>query len=460
MAQAITQKMPPSRIAPGPPWYKMFHTIQAIRRDFLQFMTECNEKYGDIVRYRFGPVIIHYLRHPDAIQYVLQTNHRNYGRSVYYDQMKLLLGEGLLTSDGDFWLRQRRLIQPAFHRKRLETLTSSMIREIETLLERWREKATQESFDMVEEMMHLALCIASRTLFHLEIEDKSALIGEALTWAQQAFSESVNNIISLPIWAPLPRFRKYRWAIRTLDTIVKDIIQQRRADTQPHHDLLAMLLELRDEETGEAMSDNQVRDEVMTLLLAGHETTGNQLSWTWYLLSQHPEIAEQVHEEAVRVLGDRTPTTEDIYQLTYTKQVLQESMRLYPPAWAMDRKVLEDDEIQGYHVPKNSVVFFSTYTTHRHPEFWDEPEVFRPDRFSSEASNERPRYAYFPFGGGPRQCIGNHFAMMESTLAVAMIARDYRIHLKPGHPIGLLPLITLRPRFGLHMSLESRSSIA
>lgn len=430
--------------------------MSQIRRDLIQFMKDSIDSYGEVVRYRFGPIIIHLFHHPDHVQHILQGRHRNFCRSSFYDQMKLLLGEGLLTSDGDFWLKQRRLIQPAFHRKRLDTLAWIMSEEVDRLVERWKTIPSGEYFDVVEEMMRLALFIAGRSLFDTNIEAQAENIGEALTYAQAGFNERINNLIPWPMWTPFPRFKKYRWALETLDKVVWDIIRARRDDTETHHDLLAMLTELRDADTGEGMSEQQIRDEVMTLLLAGHETTGNQLSWTLYLLSQHPDVADRVAEEARNVLGDRSPTSEDLRSLTYTKQVLQESMRLFPPAWVMDRAVIEDDVIGGYTIPAKSVVLVSPFMTHRHPEFWDEPETFNPDRFSPENSKGRPRYAYFPFGGGPRQCIGNHFAMMEAQVALAVLARSFRFSLKPGHPIEKEMLITLRPKHGIQLSLTPR----
>ncbi|TNE52521.1 MAG: cytochrome P450 [Deltaproteobacteria bacterium] len=458
MSETLTQTQATSNIAPGPPWYHAFRTVRRIRQDMIQFLTESTEAYGDVARYRFGPIVLHFFRHPDHVQHILQARHRNFCRSSFYDQMKRLLGEGLLTSDGDFWLKQRRLIQPAFHRKRLDTLAWIMAEEADTLVQRWQRHAGGEPFDIVEDMMRFALLVAGRSLFETNVEEKADLIGEALTFAQAAFNERVNSLVPWPEWTPLPRFRKYRWAIATLDQIVRELVQERRQDSETHHDLLAMLMELRDADTGEGMSDEQIRDEVMTLLLAGHETTGNQLSWTLSLLSQHPEVADRVADEAQRVLGDRAPTSEDLPSLVYTKQVLQESMRLFPPAWIMDRAVVDDDNIGGFVVPKKSVVVISPYMTHRHPDFWDDPEAFDPERFAPERAKGRHRYAYFPFGGGPRQCIGNHFAMMETQIALALLCRAFRFQLKPGHPIEKEMLITLRPKHGIQLSLSPRTS--
>jgi cytochrome P450 len=303
-------------------------------------------------------------------------------------------------------------------------------------------------------MMRLTLGMAGKTLFSMDLSNEADEVGRAAATVIQYANDRFTRLLPLPTNIPTPHNRRFWKALRTLDTVVQGIIDVRRREEKDAGDLLSMLLLARDEETGEGMNDQQLRDEVRAFILAGHETTAAALAWTWYLLAQHPHIEHRLHTELVTVLDGRSPTFEDLPKLTYTKMVLEESMRLYPPGWGFERRAVADDEIGGYHIPADSLVLISPYVTHRHSAFWEDPERFDPERFTPEPLAGRPRYTYFPFGGGPRQCIGNEFAIVQCQLIIAMVAQTYRLRLVPGHPVEPEPSVTLRPRHGLLMTLQ------
>jgi cytochrome P450 len=445
---------------PGPDGHLLLGSAIPFQRDPLGYLLGLTQTYGDILRYRYFFWYSYLVNHPDYIGHILQENNRNYSKDIFsFRLLKVLVGEGLLTSDGDFWLKQRRMIQPAFHRRKIASFGEMMTESTNKMLARWASRSDPDSpFDLAEEMMALTLEIVGRALFDLNLRGEAESVGEAFTLANRIISElSFNPLAELLIRLPTPNTLRLRRAVDDLDRIVGEIISTRREGGAQGDDLLSMLLAMREGESGERMSDRQLRDEVMTLLLAGHETTALALTWTCYLLSEHPEVESELHAELDRVLGGRTPTIEDLPALTYTKMVIEESMRLYPPAWGFGRLVVERDEIGVYNIPANSIVFIIPYLTHRHPDFWERPEVFDPERFSQGRSQDRPRFAYFPFGGGPRQCIGKDFAMVEARLVLATMAQRYRLRLVPGHPVALEPLITLRPRHGMKMTMERRT---
>jgi cytochrome P450 len=417
------------------------------------------QRYGDIVRFRilFWPAYTLY--HPDHLKYVLQDNHRNYNKQFpMMNTVRPLFGDGLFTSDGESWRRQRRLMQPSFNHKRLAGSGTVMTEATLAMLERWQGAGTQH-LDIPLEMKSLTQRIAGLTLFNLDLSDEVDTVGRAFTMLLPLLLK-YTFVPFPPLWVPTPRSRRLQAGLETLNKIVYGIITERRkqaADSgMDERDLLSMLLAARDEETGEGMSDQQLRDEVMGLLLAGHETTPLALIWTWYLLSQHPEVEERLHAELDTVLGGQVPTVEQLNDLPYTRMVIQEALRLYPPVFGMTRHTIADDEIGGYHVPANSIIFLSPYYTHRHPAFWEEPERFDPERFTPERSAGRPRFAYFPFGGGLRRCIGNAFALMEAQLVLATVAQRYHLRLLPNHPVEPQVLFTVRPRYGLPMTLHAR----
>jgi cytochrome P450 len=445
----------PYRIAPGPRGNFLFGSARKIQRDPLQFGLTMTHQYGDIVRLRFLLWPAYLLNHPDSVKYVLQENQRNYNKDIYpYRVFQPLLGRGLVTNDGKSWFHQRHLMQPAFHRKRLAAFGTLMTGATAMMLDKWQGFAERDqSLDVAAEMLRLTLHIVSKALFDIDLSKETHIVGQAVT--------TVNKLLSDYIYAPFPSFsiptprnRRYLVACGTLDQVVHGIITQRRQQNTDADDLLSMLLLARDEETGQGMNDQQVRDEVITLLIAGHETVSTALTWTWYLLSQHPEVERRLLTELDEVLGGHVPTVGHLAKLSYTHMVLEEALRLYPPAWIFGRKAIAEDEIGGYFIPANSMIVLSPYMTHRHPAFWENPEVFAPERFTPDRAASRPHYAYFPFGGGPRTCIGSNFALMEMQLILATVAQRYRLRLVPGHQVEPEALLSLRPRYGLPMTLH------
>jgi len=366
----------------------------------------------------------------------------------------VLLGDGLLTSEGAFHLRQRRLVQPAFHRDRLAGYAKTMVERARVARERWQDAAV---IDMSKEMMRLTMDIVSRTLFSAEVEGEADEIADALNGVFGLF-----DMILLPFSEyieklPLPMMRRFHAARARLDATIYRLIAERRASGEDKGDLLSMLLLAQDEEGEGGMTDTQVRDEVLTLFLAGHETTANALTWAWYLLSQNPSAEDELHRELDRFEG-RAPGMEDLPALRYTGAVFSEALRMFPPAWAIGRRTLEDVEIAGCHIPKGCVVLLSPYVTHRDARWFLEPERFMPERWLEEDTT-RPKFAYFPFGGGARVCIGERFAWMEGVLLLAEIAQKWRFELVPGHPVERKAQITLRPKFGMKMVTASRPAM-
>ncbi|MDP9202768.1 MAG: cytochrome P450, partial [Gemmatimonadota bacterium] len=382
----------------------------------LPFMVESAEKYGDIVFFKVGNERIYLFNHPDLIRDVLVTNQKNFTKSRALVRAKRVLGEGLLTSEGEFHLRQRRLAQPAFHRDRISAYGRSMVEYAARASSRW---VGSSSLDMHQEMMRLTLAIVARTLFSADVENEASEIGEALTVTFEAFNIGILPFSEILEKLPLPYIKRFEAARARLDDTIYRIIDDRRATGEDTGDLLSMLLLAQDTEgDGGGMTDTQVRDEAMTIFLAGHETTANALSWAWYLLSQHPDIATRFHRE-VDGLGDMLPQPEDLPGLPYTRMILAEAMRLYPPAWAVGRRAINDFEAGGYHIPARSMVLMSQYIMHRDPRFYPDPDRFDPERWRPEVVATRPKFSYFPFGGGTRICIGEQFAWMEGILILA-----------------------------------------
>jgi cytochrome P450 len=425
-----------------------------IARNPLAMMIAMKEAHGDIAHWRIGPQHLYLFSHPDLIRDVLVTNGRNFHKSRGLERAKRLLGNGLLTSEGEFHLRQRRLAQPAFHRQRIASYASTMSDYAERTSAQWRDG---ETLDMHTQMMRLTLGIVARTLFDADVENEAAEIGEALTTAFESFNFAMLPFTEYLEKLPLPSVRRFNSARETLDRTVYRMIDERRRSPEDRGDLLSMLLMATDTEgDGTGMSDLQLRDEALTIFLAGHETTANALTWTWYLLSQHPEAERQLHAEVDAVLSGRAPVFGDMQSLPYTRMVLAESMRLFPPVWAIGRRALEPFEARSFTIPRRSVILMSQYVVHRDARFFPDPERFDPGRWTPDAIASRPRFSYFPFGGGNRVCIGEQFAWMEGVLLIAAIARKWRMRLVPGHPVEVQPLITLRPKHGMRMILQKR----
>jgi cytochrome P450 len=421
--------------------------------DPLRYFTGLMREYGDLVSLRVLNFRILLLNHPDHIEDVLVNHARKFIKGRVLLANKRVFGRGLLTSEGDFWLRQRRLAQPAFHRARIAGYASTMVEYTERLLHEWQDG---EERDIHKEMMRLTLQIVGKTLFDADVERDAQDIGKSMELLLE-LSANFRRTIFIPHWVPTPTNLRMERAIRQIEKVLYRMIAEKRASGRDSGDLLSMLLAAQDED-GSRMTDQQLRDEAITLFLAGHETTANTLSWIWWLLAQNPDVEAKLHSELRTVLAGRSPSLDDLPKLVYTNHIITESMRLYPPAWGTARTAIEDHEIAGYAVPKGSGVSFAQWTVHRDPRWYDAPEEFRPERWDGDFLKRIPRFAYFPFGGGPRQCIGNSFALMEAALTLATIAQQYRFRLVEGHPVVPLASITLRPRYGIRVVLESRSA--
>jgi len=436
------------RAAPGKRYPTPFHFFLAARRDPLAMLSWAAREFGDVARIEAWPMlVVHLLYHPEHIRHVLQENNRNYWKGGLIARVKPLIGEGLFTSEGDFWRRQRRLAQPAFHRQRIESFATIMSDAGERMVEDWRHAAATETpIDLLAHTSRATLRVVGQALFGIDLLDEAASVGRHMLSALQFVSEEVFHLFPSALAIPTPRNLRFRRDRAALDRVVLDIIERRRCHGTGGDDLLAMMMEARDADTGEGMSDRQLRDEVMTFILAGHETTAVTLAWACLLLAQHPEVGMQVRQEISSVLEGRAPVLADLPRLALTRRVIDETLRLYPPVAAISREAYAADEINGYAIPAGSGVMMSPYVTHRNPAFWPDPERFDPDRFTPEHSAARPRFAYFPFGGGPRLCIGNEFALMEAHILLAMIAQRYRVELAPGHAVEHEIRVTLRPR--------------
>lgn len=439
---------------PGPRSRIPVRLLFDFRRDPLTFVTETARRYGDVAHWKFGPRGMYLLSHPDYVKEVLVTRHRNFIKSYALQRSRVLLGQGLLTSEGEFHLRQRRLSQPAFHRERVDAYGQVMADYAARTAERWQDRVT---LDIAREMMRLTLGVVGKTLFDAEVEGEAEEIGSALTDAMVLFDRVTVPFSELLDRLPLPGTRRFHRARARLDETIYRIVEERRRSGEDRGDLLSMLLLAQDTEGDMGrMTDEQLRDEALTLFLAGHETTAIALTWTWYLLSQNPAAEARLHAELDEVLEGRLPTAEDLPRLPYTRMVLAESMRLYPPAWIIGRQPLEEFELGGWRIPAGSIVMMSQWVIHRDARFYADPQAFRPERWHPDAEAARHRFAYFPFGAGTRKCIGEGFAWMEGILVLATLAQRWRMRPLPDYRPEARPLITLRPKHGMRMRLEQR----
>jgi cytochrome P450 len=390
------------------------------------------------------------------VKYVLQDNYANYpARSEpVVKKFREVVGSGLVTTEGDVWAAQRRLANQAFQRERLNALAGLMVAATDQMLDEWDGHAARgEPVDVQSEMMHLILNILASALFSADMRKDAEKIELAVATQAKWLNDEVTGGVTMPLGVPIPRHRRFLQQRKALDDIVEPLIQERRRSGKDEGDFLSMLLEAKDEETGKKMSDQMVKDQVKTFLIAGHETTATTLAWTFYLLTEHPDAERRVREEIGEVLDGREPTPDDTKRLSYMATVLHESLRLYPPLWTVARSPIHDDEVGGYRVPAGGTVILSPYITHRHPEFWDDPEQFDPGRFTPERAEGRHRFAYFPFSGGPRGCIGFPFAMLELHLVLPRILQRFRLDLVPGHAVVAEAAISLRQKHGALMQL-------
>jgi cytochrome P450 len=427
------------------------------KRDPILMTIKFQREYGDIVRNQLGPFLAHQIIHPDHVKHVLQDNYRNYVRGRFYAAFKLFMREGLLTLDGQDWLQHRRLAQTPLNRQHVTGFEQDITGSVSAMLQRWETAARAgETLDIVPEMMRLSLSILGKTLFSIDLDQEAEKVAPAVLFWFKAMIQYTGSVHSvLPEWVPTPYNRQLVASRRVMDDLMWKIIAEHRQGLRERQDLVNLLL-ARDETSGEGFSDIQVRNELITIFLAGHETSGTSLSWTLYHLAKHPQVLRRLEAELEQVLNGRTPTMEDLPNLPYLKMVIEESLRLNPPVWGFPRDAVEEDEIGGYYIPKASSIFIVPYVTHRHPEFWPNPEAFDPERFAPEKSDKRPKFAYFPFGGGPRLCIGKFLAMPQMQLSVAMIAQRYRLHVRPDAQVNYGPYLTTRPIKGVPVTLHRR----
>jgi len=450
---------------PHPPAHmNLFERLKHLRTNFIYAWTANYYARPFVVDRGIATTFI-VVTKPEYVKHILVDNHENYVKSsMQQGTLVPLVGHGLLTSDGEFWRRQRRIIQPAFHHKRLQTFAATMTDAGQEMLGRWQPAMKSgSSLDISAEMAQVTLDIICRTMFGASVDrDQVGTVRDAAAIiAQDLGTPPYADLLGMPRWFPRRLSRPAKRAIGNVRRLVENIISERRAaGAGEHGDLLDMLLDARDEETGEGMTDIQLRDEVITIFLAGHDTTANGLGWTWYLLSQHPEVEARLHRELAEVLGGRPPAYDDLANLPFVKMVFEEALRLYPPAPAFMREAVADDHIGELNIPAGAQVTIAPWLSHRHQALWDRPDNFEPDRFTAENSKTRHRYAYIPFGGGPRICIGKAFAMMEGPLILATVAQHFRLHLVEGHPVEPQSKITLWPKYGLRMTLEKRLPIA
>ena len=424
----------------------------------IPYIDESIAKVGDTYKmfmggFRKGLVT----RDPEIIQHVLQKNHRKYSKSrLQTETIAKYVGHGLLTSEGDYWLRQRRLIQPGFHRAKLAALVNTMNQVIDQFILQMDQVVERDSVLQLDQfMMELTFQIVAKTLFSTAAnEEELRTLAEDITLLQEFIIKEVRQPFMVPFYHLTGKIKKHKKIAKEAQSIILNVIQDRKNSGEKFDDLLDMLLSARYEDSGEGMSDKQLLEESLILFVAGHETTANAMSWAPYLLTRHPEVVEKMRNEIKQVLGDREPAFEDLPKLQYVHQVIQESMRLYPPAWVTDRVALEDDEINGVAIPKDTMVIIYIYGAHHSDKLWDQPEQFRPERFAKENIKSKPAFAYMPFGGGPRLCIGNNFAMMEMQLALTKMVRRFDFQLVPGQVINAYPMVTLRPRYGIKMKLK------
>jgi cytochrome P450 len=434
----------------------LFSPLLAMRRNPLTFMEELHDKYGDLINYRAFGRQVFMLFHPEMTQEMLITRSRNHQQGRVMQRSRKVLGNGLLTSEGSFHLRQRRLIQPAFHRQRVFGYGRAMVDYAERHQQSWRDG---EVLDIHQEMMGLTLAIVGKTLFDTDVEGDSKEIGSALNTFMHLFKFAVLPFSQYLERLPIPPVLRMKKARERIDRVIYRFIEERRRTGEDRGDLLSMLLAAEDKEAvgeGNRMDNDQIRDECVTLILAGHETTANALTWTLYLLAQHPTITQRLKDELQQVLDRRAPQPEDYPQLKYAEMVFSESMRLYPPAWGIARTVIEPYEAFGVGFPKGAIILTSQWITHRDSRWYPDPLRFDPERWTPAARAMRPKFAYFPFGAGPRQCIGESFAWMEGVLLLASIVRNWNFSVVPETRVELLPLITLRPKFGMKLRVEKR----
>lgn len=455
--QMETRDLGLARKLPTPKGNWLLGQLWERQNDPLGMLERTFRNGGDFVHLRMGPRHIYVLNHPDLIKQVFHDDASHFIKGFGYDKLEPILGKGLLTSEGEFWRRQRKLAQPAFHRQRLEGYARVMTEFTEKKIQEWGRTGGSDILSIGREMMKLTLGIVGKTLLGTDVAGEADRIGPIVTALTVEANFRITSLNPLRGKLPTPANRRFKQQALVLKELVLGIIREKRASGQDTGDLLSMLILAKDADTHEQMTDQQLLDEVMTIFLAGHETTANALSWIWVLLSQNPSEEKKLHDELDRVLGGRIPTFADLPALSYVKQVVEEALRVYPPAWLISREVVTPVKLRGYEVVPGEIMIIAPWILHRHPAYWKDPEVFRPERFAEEGEASLvPKYGYIPFGGGARVCIGNQFALMEMQLVVATIAQKFRLRLSAGQSLKPEPMITLRPPEGLKMEVIRR----
>ncbi len=442
------------RPIPGPRGRPFLGVMPEMVSDMLGLFTRTTREHGGIAQFKLLNKSYLLVTNPDYVKYILQDNYKNYVRGRSVETGRVLLGDGLPLIDGDFWLRERRMLQPAFHREHLGKLAETITAVIDTFMQDWSVKAKQNQvLDLDDEMMRLTLTAIIKSMFSSPIDDRIPSLSHAFQVASRFMLWRSQQMFQLPLSVPLPRHAEYKRALDALNEIIYPLVADGRA--HPKDDLLGMMLAMRDADTGEGLSDRQARDEVVTIFFAGHETTAATMSWAFYLLSQHLEVEERLRAELKTVLDGRAPAFHDLPRLVYMQQVMSEVLRLYPAAYLFAREAIVDDVLDGYPIPAKTLIFISPFVGHRDPKYWPEPERFDPGRFEPEQAAGRPRHVYYPFGEGPHVCIGNNLALMEMQLILAMALQRFRLRLVPDHPIAVNPEATLRPKYGMKMTVET-----
>ena len=445
------------RLPPGPGRAGALAILAGLHRDPTAVMLDLQRRYGDVVHFAIGPQRVYVLMRADLIRQVLVTHQKSFKKGPGFERARIVLGDGLLTSEGESHLRQRRMLQPAFHRRRVAAHAGIMVEEADRIGGRW---GSGEPRDVGRDMTELSLRVVTRALFGSELDDDAMRIGQAVAEVGEFFDYLTIALLPLLLHTPLPRVRRFKQACAELERATQRVIAARRAaPASDADDLLSLMLDARDVEgDGSGLSDDQIRDESLTLITAGHETTGNGLNWAWYMLARHADVEARFHDELDGVLGDRPLTADDAALLPYTEALLLESMRLYPPAWGMERRALRAQEIGGYTIPRGAAVLMPTYVTNRDPRLYPDPLRFDPSRFLPEANAIRPDWAYPLFGAGTRKCIGAGFAMLEAVLVLAELGRRWQLRLDPAHEVVPQARVSLRPRDGLWMHPERRAA--
>jgi cytochrome P450 len=429
--------------------------LRAYQRDALGFYLGYHRRFGDVFRFRLGPFPLYAVRHPDLVQHVLEGRAEDYPRSKLYFLFELGVGKGLITTEGDFWRSHRRMADPGFDHRQVGAWAATTTEATAGLIERWRGPAAGgRPVEVFEEMLRLVLTILGRKVLGADIGAEGHAAGPAVKEMRDYINWRITHMLALPTSVPTPRNLRFRRALRTLHGFLAGLMAERRAEGKDHGDLLSLMMRARDGTTDAGLTDLHLRHEMLTFLLAGHEATASLLAWTWHELARHPDVEARLRAEVAEVLGGRVPTARDLAGLRYTRMVVQEALRLYPAVWMFTRDALRDDDLGGYRIPRGATVVLSPYVTHRHPEFWDDPERFDPERFAPGGAEGRHPYAYFPFCGGPHRCIAQDFVVMAAQLIVAMVAQAYRLHPVPGHAVEPIGTVIVSPRAGIPMTVR------